>query len=76
MASKRSRSRRDDVATSESRQVDVPVSKAASEPVGRVAAVAAEAQLVEPSGVRRGRRFNSRQEFEARVDNRAKTMLD
>ena len=75
MARKRSRSRCDDVATAESRPFQVPASKAASKPVARVAAVAAEARLVEPSGVRR-RRLNRRQESEARVDNQVKTRLD
>ena len=76
MARSRSRSRRDDVATAESRPVQVPASKAASELVARVAAVAAEARIVESSGERRRRGLNSRYESEARVDNQAKTMID
>ena len=75
MARKRSHSRRDVVATAQSRPFQVPASKAGPEPFARVAAVAAESRLVEPSGVRQ-RRLNSRYEFEARVDNQTKTALD
>ena len=76
MARSRSRNRRDDVATAEGRPVQLPASEAASESVARVAAVAAEARLVEPSRERRGRRLNSRRQSEARVDNQAKTRID
>ena len=66
----------DYVATAESRPVQVPASKTASEPITRVTTVAAQARLVEPSGERRRQRLNSCHEFTARVDNQAKAKLD
>ena len=76
MARSGSRSRRDGVAMAESRPIQVPASKAASESVARVAAVAAEVRLVERCGKRRRRRLNSRRESEACVVNQTKTNLE